>query len=114
MTPVAPSIPIYWAHGTNDQLINHELAYAAASHLARVLQVPIQLLIDRVPAPIGETETEGVRMLNAADPGIRFNRYSGMGHSIDPGNEIADLETWIRMVLPANVPGGISTSHNAT
>ena len=89
-TSIAPSIPVFWGHGTIDAQVHHDKAFAAASTLAQVLNVPI-----RHNVSIGETA-----QLSPKDPGIRFNSYEGLPHWIDPEDELSDLVMWIRGVIP--------------
>lgn len=91
-TAIAPSIPVFWGHGTKDAQVNHDKAFRAASDLARDLNIPIHMLVDNVP--IGDKDPPSPK-----DPGIRFNSYKGLVHWIDPVDELADLVTWIQGVV---------------
>jgi len=91
-TLIAPSIPVFWGHGTNDTQVNHEKAFGAASNLARDLNIPIRKVVDEV--------TGDEAPLSPMDPGIRFNSYKRLVHWIDPEDELADLVVWIQGVVP--------------
>jgi hypothetical protein len=91
-TAIAPSIPIFWAHGTVDAQVDHEKAFMAATDLAQDLNIPIRM-ID------GEA-TNKKAPFSPKDTGIRFHSYSRLGHWIDPEDELAALVVWIEGVVP--------------
>jgi len=94
-TSIAPSIPIFWGHGTVDAQVDHDMAFTAASNLAQVLNIPIRMVVDEVKPEKAP--------LSPKDPGIRFNSYKGLVHWIDPEDELADLVVWIQGVVPMGV-----------
>ena len=79
LSPYAKNIPIFWAHGTDDEI-----------------------------APIGRTQ-DGIEFLKTelsiptvADlgaPGIDFRTYTGLQHSTSE-QELGDWGQWLKKVVP--------------
>lgn len=73
--------------------MNHDKAFEAASDLARKLDIPIRMVVDKVT--VGD-----MLPLGPMDRGIRFHSYKGLVHWIDEVNELDDLTAWIQGVVP--------------
>ncbi|WWC91067.1 uncharacterized protein L201_006008 [Kwoniella dendrophila CBS 6074] len=77
----ANKIPIFWGHGTADQVVNYEYG-----------QQSIELLTKKLGFPLLPSGT------NFKRPGLRFESYEGLPHSSSP-EEIEDLKNWLTEAL---------------
>ncbi|KAG6850927.1 hypothetical protein H0H93_006753 [Arthromyces matolae] len=79
-SPNAPSIPVFYGHGSIDPLVKPEMCKASADFLASELKIP-------------RSSTR-----RAAD-GLSYAVYEGMGHTTN-AEELGDLKAWIISALP--------------
>jgi predicted esterase len=98
----APSIPVFWGHGTADTLVTHDLGRVSADFVMSELGLP--------PAPVASLST---RILNWLGPdlgeskqpqpptGLAFHSYFGLKHELG-AEELDDLAEWLNAVLPTN------------
>ncbi|KDQ61519.1 hypothetical protein JAAARDRAFT_704876 [Jaapia argillacea MUCL 33604] len=80
VSPHARSLPIFWAHGTADQVVTHQRGLDSA---------------EIIKSQIGISETS----LGSGLPGLSFNSYQGLVHEINEP-ELIDLQTWVKSVVP--------------
>jgi Predicted esterase len=80
-SPHVSSIPVFWGHGSNDQLVKYQFCQDSSDFLMTSLGIP--------PAPAsGEFR------------GLSYNIYDGVGHSTNQ-KELDDLKAWIIRALPS-------------
>jgi len=89
-TPLFPSIPLFFAHGTADRQVNHEFARDAAETLASQLEISFYF---------SESALSATALPQSDLVGLRFQSYVGMGHEISE-MELEDLRLWIAAILP--------------
>ena len=89
-TPLFPSIPLFFAHGTADRQVNHEFARDAAETLASQLEISFHF---------SESALSATALPQSDLVGLRFQSYVGMGHEISE-MELEDLRLWIAAILP--------------
>ncbi|KAF8962204.1 Phospholipase/carboxylesterase/thioesterase [Flammula alnicola] len=89
-TAFAKRIPIFWAHGTEDQQVDHDTWKNFAEILASQLSVPFI------------TDTETVQSGRSGVQGLEFRSYQGLGHWIID-DELQDLATWASNLIPDTV-----------
>jgi predicted esterase len=95
--PLFPSIPLFFAHGTDDRQVNYQFARDAAETFASQLQLPFHL---------SEPSLSKAALLESDLTGLRFHSYQGMGHTISD-MELEDLRLWIAAVLPKQGSSGM-------
>ncbi|KAJ7100110.1 Phospholipase/carboxylesterase/thioesterase [Mycena belliarum] len=76
----APSIPVFWGHGTADPLVTYELGRACADFLISEIGLPA--------APASDSAE-----------GLNFHAYDSLPHSVG-GEEMEDLASWLKKILP--------------
>jgi len=75
----ANTLPIFWGHGENDDLVKIKRATDSRDFLKAELSIQ---------------DSSGV-----GSAGLAFNIYKGMGHTVD-NQEQEDLSEWLRKVVP--------------
>lgn len=80
----AKNIPVFWGHGSDDPVVRYEYGTKSISLLQSLPNLSLPLLAN------------GTKF---ARPGIRFETYKGMGHSLC-GEEVEDLGEWLGECLP--------------
>jgi hypothetical protein len=100
-TPLFPSIPLFFAHGTADRQVNHKFACDAAETFASQLEIPFHF---------SESSLSAIALLEGdlQVVGMRFQSYQGMGHEILE-MELEDLRLWIAAILSKQGPNGVGT-----
>ncbi|KAK7049745.1 hypothetical protein VNI00_005776 [Paramarasmius palmivorus] len=79
LSPHATTIPVFWGHGTADQIVPYKFA-----------EESIELL-----QSLNFTVIKGGKKAE----GVSFNGYQGLPHSTDPF-ELMDLKAWLKQVIP--------------
>lgn len=87
-TPLLPSIPLFFTHGTADQQVNYKFALEAAETFAEQLKIPFHFSESSFPPGVQEGDLAG----------LRFHSYEDMGHEILE-TELEDLRLWIAAIL---------------
>jgi len=75
----APSVPIFWGHGTADAVVHYKLAELSVQFLQQQLGISVH---DQV-----------------GPPGINFRAYERMGHA-SCTQEMNDLAAFLESVIP--------------
>jgi len=97
-TPLFPSIPLFFAHGTADRQVNYTFARDAAETFASQLKIPFHFSQSAMISLEGDLK------------GLRFQSYQGMGHDVFE-TELEDLRLWIAAVLSKPVLDLAGTVH---
>jgi len=87
-TPLFPSIPLFFTHGTTDRQVNYKFALDAAKTFATQLEIPFHFSESSFPPGVQEGDLAG----------LRFHSYEDMGHEILE-TELEDLRLWIAAIL---------------
>ncbi|KAF8995397.1 acyl-protein thioesterase 1 [Cyathus striatus] len=87
MSPHATTIPIFWGHGTADELYNHSFAVETTKTLANDLSVPFKFSDGKDEEKDSQTK------------GIGFHSYEGLEHWMKV-SELDDLAKWLNTLLP--------------
>ncbi|KAJ9094361.1 hypothetical protein QFC19_007969 [Naganishia cerealis] len=85
ISPTAKELAVFWGHGKQDRVIEHRYGRQSC-FLLRTLE---NVKLPSVPA--------GTPF---AKPGLRFETYEGMNHSLGD-QEIRDISEWLGYALPA-------------
>lgn len=97
-SPIAPSLPIFWAHGRLDHQVEYEFSLKVAETLASELNIQFQAMNKRLTLEQFKT--------NRTNVGLTFITYDQLGHWIQTPEEIQDLSVWIEACLPNNSGDG--------
>ncbi|KAJ6501504.1 lysophospholipase I [Mycena vitilis] len=101
VSPHAPSIPIFWGHGTADPLVTHDLGRACADFVISELGVPPApkpALSARILHWLGPPPATTV-MQPRAPTGLDFHSYFGLKHEVG-AEELEELASWLKRALP--------------
>jgi lysophospholipase II len=105
----AKNIPVFWGHGSDDPVVRYECMSSNNPPFSSKPSIYTALI--SVFSPDG---TKSISLLQSlpnlslpllangtkfARPGIRFETYKGMGHSLC-GEEVEDLGEWLGECLP--------------
>ncbi|GHJ83995.1 hypothetical protein NliqN6_0397 [Naganishia liquefaciens] len=84
-SPGAKNLAVFWGHGKQDAVVNYKYGQQSCELLQSLKSVNLPNVPKGTPF---------------AKPGIRFESYDGMGHSLDE-KEIRDLSEWLKHAVPA-------------
>lgn len=87
------------AHGDADPVVAFENARASVEVMRNKLGFA-EVKTEQVRTlRISATWLINMSNLQVAGPGVRFEVYSGLGHSADPA-ELEDLTAWLKAIIP--------------
>lgn len=92
VSPHAPSVPIFWGHGTADPLVTYQLGYTCAKYIMAEIGVPATPLSSVVQKALGFANP-------ASAKGLDFRTYKDLPHYIRD-DELEDVASWLKQILP--------------
>lgn len=99
----AAQMPIFWGHGTDDNVVRHKVAEAFTKKLTTSCGIPMVESLTlgtehnaRCTSALPQaSDVEG----GPGSPGLRFRSYKAGGHSVCP-RELRDLAGFLKRVVP--------------